>query len=103
MAKLISSSAFEWIAVTNTISPRAPTQKFESIGISDRLKIVDISRLVAGAIIRIHLGASVNLPKFRQLGPVCPDTLLTEAAFVPTSQYTLKGVSSAPPEKKQKT
>eukprot|EP00747_Dinoflagellata_sp_TGD_P181728 gnl/TRDRNA2_/TRDRNA2_35655_c0_seq1.p1 gnl/TRDRNA2_/TRDRNA2_35655_c0~~gnl/TRDRNA2_/TRDRNA2_35655_c0_seq1.p1 ORF type:complete len:383 (-),score=84.75 gnl/TRDRNA2_/TRDRNA2_35655_c0_seq1:84-1208(-) len=91
IAKMCASSALQWIAVTNSISPRAAFQKFSAIGIEQRLKVVDISRLIAGAIIRIHLGASVNLPKFRQLGPAHNDPLLTEAAFVPTSQYTLKG------------
>jgi len=91
IAKMTSACGFQWIAVTNCISPRMPQQKFQTVGISDRLKIIDISRLVAGAIIRIHLGASVNLHKFRQLGPLDPDPLLSEAKFVPTSQYTLKG------------
>lgn len=97
IAKMISDSGLEWVAVTNCISQRMPRQKFQSVGIADRLKVVDVSRLVAGAIIRMHLGASVNLPKFRQLGPTSPDQLLAEAAFVPTSQYTLKGTPSAAP------
>lgn len=96
IAKMIAHSGLEWIAVTNCISQRMPQQKFQKLGISDRLKVVDISRLIAGAIIRIHLGASVNLPKFRQLGPMNPDLLLAEAAFVPTSQYTLRA-GAAPP------
>ena len=40
---------------------------------------------MAGAIIRIHLGASVNLPKFRQLGCACPAflfSLFRETDFV---------------------
>mmetsp|Transcript_46765 Transcript_46765/g.133387 ORF Transcript_46765/g.133387 Transcript_46765/m.133387 type:complete len:380 (-) Transcript_46765:12-1151(-) len=93
VAKMVKCSRLEWIAVTNCVSMRMPIRKFEALGIADRLKIVDISRLLAGSIIRIHLGASVNLTKFRQLGPVNPDPLLTEAAFVPTSQYTLKGAA----------
>ncbi|CAJ1394061.1 unnamed protein product [Effrenium voratum] len=96
VAKMISDLGLEWIAVTNCISQRMPLQKFEKMGIGDRLKVVDVSRLVAGAIIRIHLGASVNLPKFRQLGPANPDPLLAEAAFVPTTQYTLRGAAPAP-------
>jgi len=95
IARMVAQSGLEWIAVTNCISPRMPMKKFEEQGIADRLKIVDISRLAAGAIIRIHLGTSVNLPKFRQLGPMNPDPLLAEAAFVPTSQYTLKGSAPA--------
>lgn len=97
VAKMVKTFPLEWVAVTNCISPRMPMQKFQAAGIPDRLKIVDVSRLLAGAIIRIHLGASVNLPKFRQLGPLNPDPLLLEAAFVPTSQYTLKGVVSLAP------
>jgi len=92
--KMVSGGILQWLAVSNSISQRATMKKFEDAGIADRLKIVDISRLVAGAIIRVHLGASVNLPKFRQLGPLNPDPVLAEAAFVPTSQYTLKGAAA---------
>jgi len=92
--KMVSGGILQWVAVSNSISQRATMKKFEDAGIADRLKIVDISRLVAGAIIRVHLGASVNLPKFRQLGPLNPDPVLAEAAFVPTSQYTLKGAAA---------
>lgn len=94
VARMVEQGHLEWIAVTNCISQRAPLQKFEECGIAERLKVVDVSRLVAGSIIRIHLGASVNLPKFRQLGPLNPDPLLAEAAFVPTTQYTLKAAAA---------
>jgi len=97
VASMVNNSRLEWLAVTNCISQRASVKKFEAGGIADRLKVVDVSRLMAGAIIRIHLGASVNLPKFRKLGPHHPDPLLAEAAFVPTSQYTLKGAASSGP------
>eukprot|EP00931_Biecheleriopsis_adriatica_P076564 TRINITY_DN50255_c0_g1_i1.p1 TRINITY_DN50255_c0_g1~~TRINITY_DN50255_c0_g1_i1.p1 ORF type:complete len:391 (-),score=84.07 TRINITY_DN50255_c0_g1_i1:88-1221(-) len=95
IAKMVAEGNLEWIAVTNCISQRTPFQKFKKAGIEDRLKVVDISRLIAGAIIRIHLGASVNLPKFRQLGPLNPDPLLAEAKLVPTSQYTLRQAEPA--------
>lgn len=94
--KMISGSVLQWVAVSNSISQRAALKRFEGLAILDRLKVVDISRLVAGAIIRVHLGASVNLPKFRQLWPLHPDPVLAEAAFVPTSQYTLKGAAPLP-------
>lgn len=97
IAKMVADSGLEWIAVTNSIAQRANVQKFEAAGIADRLKVVDISRLLSGAIIRIHLGASVSLPKFRKLGPTSPDPVLAEAAFVPTSQFTLKGLPSSVP------
>lgn len=93
VARMVGGFGLEWLAVTNCISTRAPLQKFRALGIAERLKIVDVSRLLAGAVIRIHLGASVNLPKFRQLGPSSPDPLLAEAALVPTSQYTLRGAA----------
>jgi len=96
VANMVKNSGLQWIASTNSISPTMPLEKFRALGIEERFKIVDISRLVAGAIIRIHLGPSVNLAKFRQLGPLNPDPLLTEAAFVPTSQYTLRGAARAP-------
>lgn len=97
IAKVVADSGLEWVAVTNSIAQRVTVQKFEDAGIADRLKVVDISRLLSGAIIRIHLGASVNLPKFRKLGPASADPVLSEAAFVPTSQFTLKGAASAAP------
>lgn len=86
----MAEMGLQWIASTNSVSQRMSTAK-----LNDALKVVDISRLIAGAIIRIHLGSSVNLPKFRELGPDTPDVLLAEAAFVPTSQYTLKGFASS--------
>jgi len=96
--KMISARTLQWLAVSNTISQRTALKKFGDVGIADKLKVVDLSRLVAGAIIRVHLGASVNLPKFRQLGPLNPDPVLAEAAFVPTSQYTLKGAAAPLPQ-----
>lgn len=92
---LTTKYGLQWIAVTNCISQRMPKQKFDALSIGDKLKVVDVSRLVAGSIIRIHLGCSVNLSKFRQLGPDQPDPVLAEAAFVPTTQYTLKGAAPA--------
>merc|ERR1712070_1158544 len=62
-------------------------KRLADLGITDRLKVVDISRLIAGAIMRIHLGASVNLPKFRSLAPSTPDPFLEEAELVPASQF----------------
>eukprot|EP00929_Paragymnodinium_shiwhaense_P026780 TRINITY_DN15840_c0_g1_i1.p1 TRINITY_DN15840_c0_g1~~TRINITY_DN15840_c0_g1_i1.p1 ORF type:complete len:379 (-),score=81.71 TRINITY_DN15840_c0_g1_i1:181-1317(-) len=97
IARMVKSAGLEWVAVSNSIAQRAALEKFGSLGISENLKVVDISRMVAGAIIRIHLGASVNLQKFRQMGPNSVDPLLKEAAFVPTTQYTLKGAMSAAP------
>lgn len=92
--KLCADQSLQWLAVTNCISQRKPMQSFEAAEIEDRLRVVDISKLLAGAIIRIHLGASINLPKFRGLGPQDQDPVLAQAAFVPLSQYTLK--SSVP-------
>jgi len=95
--KMVDEANLQWVAVTNSVSQRGPMQKFEMVGVADRIKMIDVSRLIAGSIIRIHLGASVNLPKFRQLGPMSPDALLSEAALVPTSQYTLKGAPTFAP------
>jgi len=86
--KLVETCNLEWIAVTNSVTQTGALRRFDSVGMSNRLKVIDVSRLIAGAIIRVHLGASVNLPKFRSLGPTCHDPVLQEAAFVPQHQYT---------------
>eukprot|EP00927_Polykrikos_kofoidii_P031487 TRINITY_DN27062_c0_g1_i1.p1 TRINITY_DN27062_c0_g1~~TRINITY_DN27062_c0_g1_i1.p1 ORF type:complete len:410 (+),score=55.86 TRINITY_DN27062_c0_g1_i1:99-1232(+) len=76
--ELVKTSDLEWVAVTNSVCQDGPMQRFAAVGIADRLKIIDISRLMAGAIVRIYLGASVNLPKFRDLGPQDIDPALSE-------------------------
>lgn len=85
---LVDSCGLEWLAVTNSIDQKGAQQRMSSAGLRDRLKVVDISRLLAGAIIRIHLGESVNLSYFRRLGPSAEDPMLKEAALVPQQQYT---------------
>lgn len=86
--KLVETCNLEWIAVTNSVNQTAALRRFESVGLRDRLKVIDISKLLAGAIIRVHLGHSVNLPKFRGLCPSAHDPVLQEAALVPQQQYT---------------
>eukprot|EP00405_Crypthecodinium_cohnii_P053117 CAMPEP_0206600582 /NCGR_PEP_ID=MMETSP0325_2-20121206/45917_1 /ASSEMBLY_ACC=CAM_ASM_000347 /TAXON_ID=2866 /ORGANISM="Crypthecodinium cohnii, Strain Seligo" /LENGTH=375 /DNA_ID=CAMNT_0054111985 /DNA_START=63 /DNA_END=1190 /DNA_ORIENTATION=- len=93
IAPFVKDKTLTWIAVSNTVSQRQTKKKFEEAGVAEYLKVVDMSRLLAGAIIRVHLGASLNLPKFRQLGPGIADPVLAEAAFVPTSQYALLATS----------
>merc|ERR1712110_1160578 len=67
--RLVEKGHLEWLAVTNSIAQAGAVRRLTEQGMIDRLKVVDISRLLAGAIIRIHLGESVNLAKFRSLGP----------------------------------
>lgn len=86
--KLVENCGMEWLAVTNSIDQTAAIKRFSDVGLKDRLKVVDTSRLLAGAIIRVHLGQSVNLPRFRGLGPSDDDPVLAEAALVPQRQYT---------------
>lgn len=86
--KLVDTGGLEWLAVTNSIDQSGALRRFESAGVRDRLMVVDISRLLAGAIIRIHLGESVNLPQFRALGPSSADPVLAEAPMVPQEKYT---------------
>lgn len=96
--KLVENCSLEWLAVTNSIDQRAAVKRFVDVGLRDRLKVVDISRLIAGAIIRVYLGQSVNLPRFKQLGPSVVDPVLSEAALVPQRQYTyLAGTAEAKP------
>mmetsp|Transcript_838 Transcript_838/g.2105 ORF Transcript_838/g.2105 Transcript_838/m.2105 type:complete len:405 (+) Transcript_838:87-1301(+) len=85
--KLVDAGCLEWVAVTNSISQRGALQRFDDLGMIDRLKVVDISRLLAGAIIRIHLRTSVNLSRFRGYGPATHDPVLQEAGLVPPHQY----------------
>lgn len=96
--KLVDTCGLEWLAVTNSIDQRGAIRRFASVGLHDRLKVVDISRLLAGAIIRIHLGQSVNLPRFKSLCPSSGDPVLAEAALVPQRQYThLAGLGDVNP------
>jgi len=74
--KLVEDTGLQWIAVTNSIAPGSARARFESVGLQDHLQVIDISRLIAGAILRIHLGASVNVPSFRSLGPRSVDEVL---------------------------
>eukprot|EP00929_Paragymnodinium_shiwhaense_P024419 TRINITY_DN15028_c0_g2_i1.p1 TRINITY_DN15028_c0_g2~~TRINITY_DN15028_c0_g2_i1.p1 ORF type:complete len:453 (-),score=78.48 TRINITY_DN15028_c0_g2_i1:43-1221(-) len=85
--RLAEKGHLEWLAVTNSISQAGAMKRLADLGITDRLKVVDISRLVAGAIIRIHLGASVNQAKFRSLEPSTCDPFLDEAEQVPSAQF----------------
>lgn len=97
--KLVETCGLEWLAVTNSIDQRGASQRFADVGIRDRLKVVDISRLLAGAIIRVYLGQSVNLPRFKSLRPSNVDAVLSEAALVPQCQYThLAGLTEATPK-----
>jgi ribose-phosphate pyrophosphokinase len=74
--KLVQNCGLEWLAVTNTISTVRMQQRLASMGIADRLKVVDVSRVLAGAVVRIHLGDSVNTRHFRGLTPVDEDPSL---------------------------
>ena len=68
VARTVGSFGLERLVVAICIPMRAPLHKFRALGIAEWLKIVDVSRLLAEAIVPINLGASVNLPGFRGLG-----------------------------------
>lgn len=74
--ELVQTCCLQWVAVTNTVAQTASSNRFRVGGLHGRLKIVDISKLLAGALMRIYLGASVNVPKFRSIGPVDADNML---------------------------
>mmetsp|Transcript_86031 Transcript_86031/g.277861 ORF Transcript_86031/g.277861 Transcript_86031/m.277861 type:complete len:395 (-) Transcript_86031:200-1384(-) len=74
--ELVQSCSLQWIVVTNSVNLTGPRQRFREVGMEDRLRVVDVSRLLAGAMMRIYLGASVNLPKFRDIGPQDEDPML---------------------------
>jgi len=73
---LVQTCCLQWVAVTNSVTQIASLESFRSNGLCGRLKIVDISKLLAGALMRIYLGASVNVPKFRSIGPLDADNML---------------------------
>jgi len=96
--KLVETRGLEWLAVTNSIDQSSALRRLSSVGLRDRLKVIDVSRLLAGGIIRIHLGESVNLSRFRGLCPSSVDPVLAEAALVPQQQYThITGLHEATP------
>lgn len=86
--KLVETCKLEWLAVTNSIAQDSVLQRLGSIGLHNCLKVVDISRLIAGAIVRVHLGVSVNLPTFKNLEPTTHDPILQMAPSVPQVQYS---------------
>merc|ERR1711879_723213 len=90
--KLVDTCNLEWIAVTNTVTQRGAWRRFSESGLANRLKIIDISKLIASAIIRVHLGTALNLPAFRSLGPTVPDPLLNQA---PDQGFQLGASTSA--------
>lgn len=65
----VNNGDLEWVGVTNSIAQEGARNRFDSVGMADRLKVVDISRLLAGAIARVHLNKSVNTKSFREVGP----------------------------------
>jgi len=73
---LVDNCGLQWLAVTNSVAQTGALARFRAVGLEDRLRVVDISRLLAGAMMRIYLGASVNLPKFRDIGPSDYDAVL---------------------------
>lgn len=85
--ELVDSCGLQWIAITNTVAPSGALGRFHTLDIADKLRVIDISKLVAGAIVRIHIGASVNIPAFRRLGPASHDSLLQEAPAIPSRPY----------------
>jgi len=94
--KLVETFGLEWLAVTNSIDQTGIISRLENVGIKNRLMVVDVSKLFAGAIIRIHLGESVNVPQFKVLGPTSADPVLQGAAMVPQHQGAAGGGSVAP-------
>ncbi|CAK9035275.1 unnamed protein product [Durusdinium trenchii] len=59
----------QWLAVTNSVDQTAALQRLAAAGLESRIKVIEISKLLAGAIARLHLGAPVNVSKFKSLGP----------------------------------
>ena len=55
---MVENFGLEWVAVTNSISQTGALRRFDGVGMRSRLKVVDISRMIAGAIIRISAALS---------------------------------------------
>lgn len=85
--RLVTAGSLEWIAVTNSVSQHGAMRRLGDLGLGDRLKVVDVSRLLAGAMMRIHLGSSVNVPKFRALGPDDVDPMLRHGSPAMRSKW----------------
>eukprot|EP00929_Paragymnodinium_shiwhaense_P085241 TRINITY_DN45674_c0_g1_i1.p1 TRINITY_DN45674_c0_g1~~TRINITY_DN45674_c0_g1_i1.p1 ORF type:complete len:415 (-),score=77.70 TRINITY_DN45674_c0_g1_i1:174-1418(-) len=97
--EMVQTYGLQWVAVTNSVAQEGPMKRFKEAEMADYLKVVDISRLLAGALARIHLGASVNLPKFRAIGPDDEDLALSEilASQPQFSRVESPGASVLPP------
>jgi ribose-phosphate pyrophosphokinase len=94
----VQKCGLEWLAVTNTVSQASMQRRLSSVGMEDRLKVVDISRLVAGAIVRIHLGESVNTRKFKDLSPSERDANLPTLDGGVSEEQPKLGLSSSKEE-----
>ncbi|CAJ1426226.1 unnamed protein product [Effrenium voratum] len=76
VTRLVKECNLQWLAVTNSMDQTAGLKRMAGVGQVDRIKVIDISKLLAGAIARLHLAAPVNVPNFRGLGPQDPDPVL---------------------------
>lgn len=79
---LVEDCKLQWLAVTNSVDQTAALRRFCSLDpqLERRIRVIEISKLLAGAIARLHLGAPVNVAKFKSLGPNDPDPVLTDAS-----------------------
>ncbi|CAE7909721.1 prps2 [Symbiodinium necroappetens] len=84
--QLVEECNLQWVAVTNSVDQTAALQRFAAAGLEERIKVIEISKLLAGAILRLHLGAPVNVPKFRSLGPQDDDPVLLDASHNKASE-----------------
>jgi len=75
----VTTCCLQWVAVTNSVAQTSTFKRLQGVGMEDRLKVVDISRMLAGAVTRIYMGSSVNLPAFRDIGPSDEDPALQSA------------------------
>lgn len=76
--------------MTNSVDQTAAKQRFEALGLGPRLKVIEISKLLAGAIVRLHLGApdarvraeDSKVERFRWIFMDFPCFFLTFHAFL---------------------
>lgn len=101
----VQTCNLQWVGVTNSVAQAGSFKRLQAAGLDDRLKIVDISRMLAGSVMRIYMGASVNLPKFREIGPGDPDPVLASmgGSVVAAAGSPLFGPRASPPLKRQNT
>jgi len=60
------------------------------LGYKNKLKVIDISKLISGAIIRLNYGHTLQSTNFRNMGAGDDDKYLLNTEKVPRESYILE-------------